>query len=298
MIFSMENCTLCPRNCGVDRTKSLGFCGVGDKIKVARAMLHKWEEPVISGKNGSGTVFFSGCNLKCCFCQNAKISKECVGKELSINELADLFLQLQDMGAENINLVTAGHYLLQIINALDIAKPKLHIPIVYNTGSYEKVEAIKMLDGYIDIYLPDLKYVNSQMSNKYSNAPDYFEVAINAIKEMKRQVGKNVFDEQGMMKNGIIIRHLIMPMGYKDSIEVLTSIADEFPLDEILVSIMSQYTPQGESKYKELNRKIYTIEYEKVIAKANELKIKGFMQERTSAKSDFTPEFSDKEILF
>ncbi|MEG1151313.1 MAG: radical SAM protein [Oscillospiraceae bacterium] len=298
MIFSMENCTLCPKNCGVDRTKSLGFCGVGDKIKVARAMLHKWEEPVISGKNGSGTVFFSGCNLKCCFCQNAKISKECVGKELSINELADLFLQLQDMGAENINLVTAGHYLLQIINALDIAKPKLHIPIVYNTGSYEKVEAIKMLDGYIDIYLPDLKYVNSQMSNKYSNAPDYFEVAINAIKEMKRQVGKNVFDEQGMMKNGIIIRHLIMPMGYKDSIEVLTSIADEFPLDEILVSIMSQYTPQGESKYKELNRKIYTIEYEKVIAKANELKIKGFMQERTSAKSDFTPEFSDKEILF
>ncbi|MEF9983213.1 MAG: radical SAM protein [Oscillospiraceae bacterium] len=298
MIFSMENCTLCPRNCGVDRTKSLGFCGIGDKIKVARAMLHKWEEPVISGKNGSGTVFFSGCNLKCCFCQNAKISKECVGKELGINELADLFLQLQDMGAENINLVTAGHYLLQIINALDIAKPKLHIPIVYNTGSYEKVEAIKMLDGYIDIYLPDLKYVNSQMSNKYSNAPDYFEVAINAIKEMKRQVGKNVFDEQGMMKNGIIIRHLIMPMGYKDSIEVLTSIADEFPLDEILVSIMSQYTPQGESKYKELNRKIYTIEYEKVIAKANELKIKGFMQERTSAKSDFTPEFSDKAILF
>ena len=294
----MKECRLCPRNCGVDRTKAVGFCGVGEKIKVARAMLHHWEEPPISGEMGSGAVFFSGCNLKCCFCQNKEISCEHIGKEISIDELAGLFLKLQEMGAENINLVTAGHYVPQVIYALKIAKPQLNIPIVYNTSSYEKTETLKMLEGYVDVYLPDFKYVSSQMGKKYSNAPDYFEVASKAIKEMHRQVGNNVYDDRGMLKKGMIIRHLIMPGGYKDSFEVLKYISDSFDTEKILVSVMSQYTSQGVSEYKELNRRLYTMEYQKVLDLAEKLNINGFMQDKESAKPDFTPEFTSQNILF
>ncbi len=294
----MKECRLCPRNCGADRTKSTGFCGVGEKIKVARAMLHQWEEPPISGEKGSGAIFFSGCNLKCCFCQNKTISKEHLGKEITEKELAELFLKLQDMGAENINLVTAGHYVPQVIEALKIAKPKLNIPVVYNTSSYEKSETLKMLEGYVDVYLPDLKYVSSEMGQKYSHAPDYFSVASKAVKEMKRQVGDNVYDDRGMLKKGIIIRHLIMPGGYKDSIDVLKYISENYDTEKILVSIMSQYTPQGISEYKELNRKLFTMECQKVMDCADKFKINGFMQDKESAKSEFTPEFTSNNILF
>lgn len=298
MSDNMKNCRICPRNCGADRTSATGFCGVGEKIKVARAMLHMWEEPVISGTNGSGAVFFSGCNLKCCFCQNGKISSECVGKELSILELSDLFLKLQDMGAENINLVTGAQFVPQIIEALDIAKPKLEIPVVYNSSGYEKVETLKLLKGYIDIYLPDFKFVSSELSQKYCNAPNYAEVVIKALKEMKVQVGENVFDDKGMLKKGVIIRHLIMPMCSDDSIKVINSIHELFPQNDVMVSIMSQYTPQGTNNYKELHRRIYSIEYGKVMKEVMKLGINGFTQERSSAKKEFTPGFANDNILF
>lgn len=298
MLNLMKECRICPRNCGADRTKSAGFCGVGEKVKVARAMLHHWEEPVISGERGSGAVFFSGCNLKCCFCQNEEISREHLGREISIDELSEIFLKLRDMGAENINLVTGSHYVPQIVKALENVKDKLGIPVVYNTGSYEKPETLKMLEGLVDVYLPDLKYMSGELGKKYSNAGDYFTVATNAIAEMKRQVGDNVYDERGMLKKGIIIRHLIMPGSYKDSIEVLRYISENYDTTKIAVSVMSQYTPHGVSEYKELNRKIFTMEYQRVMDSAEKFGIEGFMQDRTSAKSEFTPEFSDKEILF
>ncbi|HAN43941.1 MAG TPA: radical SAM protein [Ruminococcaceae bacterium] len=290
--MSVANCTLCPRQCGSDRTNSPGYCGGGENIRLARAALHFWEEPCISGKNGSGTVFFSGCQLKCCFCQNYKISAENFGKEVAAERLAEIFLELQAQNASNINLVSPTHYAGKIIQALDIAKPKLKIPVVYNSSGYENIQTLKMLEGYVDVYLPDIKYMDSQMSKKYSNAENYFEYASKAVLEMFRQVGKAVFDENGLIKRGLIIRHLVLPKGADDTLKIIDWISNNLPKEDILLSLMSQYTPCYKSElYPEINRKISTYEYNKTVKKADELGFKGYAQQKSSAKEEYTPPF-------
>ena len=292
MVMSYENCTLCPRQCHADRRKKFGFCRSGDTVRAARAALHMWEEPCISGGNGSGTVFFSGCVLKCCFCQNYKISAENYGKELSVSELADVFLRLADEGADNINLVNPTHFLPSIISALEIAKKKISLPVIYNSGGYERTETIRELDGLIDVYLPDIKYFSSEISSEYSAAPDYFEYAVPAVREMFRQTGKIQLDESGLIQKGLIIRHLVLPTHRHDSFRVLDEIAKNFPADEIFISLMSQYTPFYKScEHKEINRRISTFEYNSVCDHAVRLGFDGFMQERSSAKEEYTPEF-------
>lgn len=289
----IENCQLCPRKCKKNREKEIGFCGGGRNIKIARAALHHWEEPCISGKNGSGTVFFSGCCLQCCFCQNYQISAENFGQEISIERLSEIFLELQDQGAHNINLVNPTHYVPWIIKAIELARPKLKLPIVYNSGGYETLETLSMLNGYIDIYLPDLKYFDSNRSKRYSKASDYFSIATKAIIEMQNQVGKPQLDKQGIMQNGMIIRHMVMPKGYQDSIAVIEWIATHFKPDEIMISLMSQYTPFYKSnEYPEINRRIFSYEYHKVLDKVNEYQLNGFLQEKSSAKEEFTPSFA------
>ena len=301
MVFNdnvLENCTLCPRECGADRYKSKGFCGEGSDVRIARAELHHWEEPCISGKNGSGTVFFSGCSLKCCFCQNYEISSENKGFALTERQLADTFLMLQDKGAENINLVNPTHFVVQIINALDLCKNKLKIPIIYNCGGYEKVDTIKKLRGYVDIFLPDLKYFDSDISKKYSKAEDYFEVTSKAIKAMIEITGKPIFDDNNMLKKGVVVRHLVLPNCRHDSIKLMNWLGDNFKSDEILVSLMSQYTPVYKAKnFAEINRRTSTFEYNSVCDALNQYDFNGYCQQRTSADKDFIPEFFD-ELYF
>ncbi len=256
---------------------------------VARAGLHFFEEPCISGKEGSGAIFFSGCSLRCEFCQNKIISAEHFGKEISIKRLAEIFYELEQQGANNINLVTATHYSFAVIEALKIYKPK--IPIVYNCGGYEKPETLKALEGYIDIYLPDFKYYSSELAEKFSSTPDYFEVAKEAIKEMFRQTGKPVFNEKGIMQKGTIIRHLVLPSHTDDSIKILDTIKNEFP-DYAMVSLMRQYTPYSKSKFRELNRKLTSYEYDKVSEYMIDLGIiNGYMQDKDSARTLYTPDF-------
>ena len=289
----LKQCTLCPRSCKADRTINPGFCGCGDKIKVALAALHCWEEPCISGTNGSGTVFFSGCQLKCCFCQNYKISAENFGKEISEERLSEIFLELQEKNAHNINLVSPTPYIPFIIKALDTVKDKLKIPVIFNSGGYEKVQTLKMLEGYVDVYLPDLKYMDSNMSKKYSSAEDYFEAASKAIEEMFRQTGKIVFDHNGIIQKGTIIRHLVLPKGRKDSINIIDWTDKKFQSGDIYLSLMSQYTPYNFIEdFPELNRRISTFEYNSVIEEAMKRNIKGFMQEKSSAKEEYTPDFN------
>ncbi len=284
-------CNLCPRECDVDRSLKLGFCGATNEIKIARASLHHWEEPCISGSNGSGTIFFSCCTLKCCFCQNYKISCENFGKEISVEKLADIMLSLEQKGAHNINLVTATHYADKVIRALDLCRHKLKIPIVFNCGGYEKVDTIKMLDGYIDVFLPDLKYFDDSIAIKYSSAPNYFTISTSAILQMFKQTGKYKI-EDNLIKSGVIIRHLVLPTHRKDSLKVLDWITQNFNTDDILISLMSQYTPYRENKnFEELNRRISTFEYNNVVDQALTLGLKGFMQERSSAKEEYTPDF-------
>lgn len=278
----------------VDRKYQVGFCKAKDKIKIARASLHMWEEPCISGENGSGTVFFSFCPLKCVFCQNYELSYKNVGREISVEELADTFLELQSQKAHNINLVTPTHYVPQIIEALKHARKKgLNIPIVYNTSGYETVDTIKMLNGYVDIYLPDFKYYSNELANKYSKAPNYFEIATDALKEMFKQVGKFEFDKDGMMKKGMIVRHLILPGQISDSKNVISHVYELFG-DEIYISIMNQYTPLSYVKdYPELNRKITEEEYDEIVDFALSLGIENaFIQEGDTAKESFIPDFS------
>lgn len=292
MDYDLTECRLCPRNCGADRTTGIGFCGGGVMARVAKAYLHMWEEPCISGKNGSGTVFFSGCSLKCIFCQNYKISAENFGREVTSQRLGEIFLEQQDRGAHNINLVSPTHYVPQIINALDSVKDRLRIPVVYNSGGYEKTETLKMLDGYVDIYLPDFKYYDNSIAEKYSAAPDYFETVTSAIDEMFRQVGKYNIGENGLMRKGMIIRHLTLPTHRFDSVKVLEEIKRRYGTENVLLSLMSQYTPFYESsRYKELTRRISTFEYSFVADKAAELGFDGFMQEKSSAKEEYTPDF-------
>lgn len=263
---------------------------MGDEITAAKAYLHRFEEPPISGDRGSGTVFFSGCNLACVFCQNAEISHRRFGREITPKRLADIFYELEDKGAHNINLVTPSHFTHGIIRALDIAKPRLKIPVVFNSSGYEKIRTLKLWEGYVDIYLPDLKYVSPELSEKYSKAADYFKHTAEAILEMRRQVGDLQFDENGILKSGLIIRHLILPGCYKDSLSALKWISENIR-GEFLVSIMNQYTPNQNVSGTKLDRRVSTFEYKKVLRFAEQLGLKGFSQEREAAKSIYTPLF-------
>jgi len=286
-------CNICPRKCNIDRSVKKGFCRVSDTVKVARASLHMWEEPCISAKVGSGAVFFSGCNMRCVFCQNKEISLGSVGKEITVERLAEIFLELQGKKAANINLVTPTHYTKQITEAIDIARKNgLVLPIIYNTSSYETVENIRSLDGYIDVYLPDFKYFDDNLSVKFSQASNYHAVALRAIEEMVRQVGECRFDADGIINKGVIVRHLILPGHTQDSIKVLEELHDRFS-DRIYISVMSQYTPvHNQEKYTELNRKLTKREYDKVLNKAVDIGIvNGFIQEGKTAQSSFIPQF-------
>lgn len=289
-----KNCSICPRNCRIDRTKGqIGYCQSGHEIKAALASVHMWEEPPISGSCGSGTIFFSGCNLRCVFCQNYTISSENSGKTISTERLSEIMLEQQARGVHNINLVTATHFIPSIIKAVQKAKNNgLKIPIVYNTGGYEKVESIKMLEGTVDIYLPDIKYFSSELSLKYSGASDYFDYASEAVLEMYHQTGNNIYDDNGIMKSGVIIRHMIMPSHKEDSYKVLDWIRDNIGT-EACVSLLSQYTPAyNAEKYKEINRKLMSLEYTRVIEHFFDIGLKnGFMQEKSSAESKYTPIF-------
>lgn len=285
----MEGCTLCPRMCGVDRNKTTGYCSGGSLVKAARAAKHMWEEPCISGTKGSGTVFFSGCTLGCVFCQNREISRGGVGKELTVEQLAEAFRRLESQGVHNLNLVTPTHFTPQILQALEIAKPG--VPVVMNCGGYERVETLKQWEGKIDVYLPDLKYFSPELSRKYSAAPNYFDVASKAILEMHRQQPKLVW-EGDLLKKGLIVRHLVLPGCWKDSLALLDFLDKNLPKDSFLLSLMSQYTPTAAcAVYSEINRRVTTYEYRKVADRAAELGFSGFAQDRRSAKEEYTPPF-------
>ena len=286
-------CSICPRHCNVDRSVNLGFCQSPDNFRVARAALHFWEEPCISGKEGSGTVFFSGCNLKCVFCQNNEISAENKGVEISDDKLISIFENLISQGANNINLVNPTHYAKRLAKVL--GRWKSPVPIVYNSSGYEEVETLKALDGLIDIYLPDLKYIRAEKAMRYSKAADYFEKASAALLEMRRQV-EDKFDGD-IMKSGMIIRHLILPQNTNSSIAVLDFIKSNFP--NTFVSLMAQYTPCGDlSEFPEVNRKITKREYEKVVNYAFDNSFdKLFIQELSSADKSFIPKFDFTGVL-
>ena len=285
----MDGCTLCPRMCGVDRNHGVGYCGSGSLAKAARAAKHHWEEPCISGTEGSGTVFFSGCTLGCVFCQNREISRGGAGKELTTQQLAAAFSRLEKQGVHNLNLVTPTHFTPQILQALDMAKPQ--VPIVMNCGGYERVETLKQWEGTIDVYLPDLKYFSHEPSKKYSAAPDYFTVASKAVLEMHRQQPKLVW-EGDLLKKGLIVRHLVLPGCWRDSLTLLDFLDQNLPKDSFLLSLMSQYTPTSAcAAYPEINRRVTTYEYRKVADRAAELGFSGFAQDRRSAKEEYTPPF-------
>lgn len=286
-------CSICPRHCNVDRSVNLGFCQSPDNFRVARAALHFWEESCISGKEGSGTVFFSGCNLKCVFCQNNEISAENKGVEISDDKLISIFENLISQGANNINLVNPTHYAKRLAKVL--SRWKSPVPIVYNSSGYEEVETLKALDGLIDIYLPDLKYIRAEKAMRYSKAADYFEKASVALLEMRRQV-EDKFDGD-IMKSGMIIRHLILPQNTNSSIAVLDFIKSNFP--NTFVSLMAQYTPCGDlSEFPEINRKITKREYEKVVNYAFDNSFdKLFIQELSSADKSFIPKFDFTGVL-
>lgn len=290
-----KNCNLCPRNCNINREKEHGYCHANNKLKIARAALHYYEEPCISGTNGSGAIFFTYCNLKCIFCQNYEISTKNIGKEISIEKLSDICLNLQKEGANNINLVTPTHYIPLIKEALLKAKNKgLTIPIIYNTSGYEKVSSLKLLEGLIDIYIPDLKYKSEILGKKYSNAPDYFDITTKAIKEMYRQVGKPKFSKEGIMQKGLIVRHLAIPENEKDSKEILSYLYNTYK-NNIYISLMNQYTPIKKTKYNELNRKLSKKEYYNLIDYAISLGIENcFVQEEGTQKKSFIPDFKNQ----
>ncbi len=287
------SCQLCPRNCKVNRNLTAGYCGCFSAIRAARAALHFWEEPCISGVRGSGAIFFSGCTLKCCFCQNHTISRGGIGKELSSQQLSEIFLSLQEQGAHNLNLVTATQFLPQILPALDAVKNRLTIPVVYNSSGYEKPETIALLKDYVDIWLPDLKYYDSALSLRYSKARDYFTFASRAIQTMVQQCPAPVFDKEGLLQKGVLIRHMVLPGCREDSFKLLAWLKESLPENSFLLSLLSQYTPSYKSsEYPEINRRVTTYEYRKVVDKAIALGLtNGFMQERTSAKSSYTPSF-------
>lgn len=295
----LESCTLCPRECKVNRNKGQkGYCRQSNEIMAARAALHMWEEPCISGERGSGTVFFSGCAMQCVFCQNHTIAAAETGKIITVERLAEIFLELQEKNAANINLVTAGHFIPQIIDAIKTARSHgLSIPIVYNTSSYEKAETIAMLDGYVDIYLPDFKYWDEAIAKRYSNAPDYRFYAQKAIEEMVRQTGECCFDEDGYLTKGVVVRHLVLPGYTEDSKKIIRYLHETYG-DTIYISIMNQYTPLPYvENYPEINRKISEEEYDSVVDDAIEAGVEnGFIQEDETATESFIPQFDCEGI--
>ena len=287
------NCSLCIRNCNIDRNTSLGFCNANNNIKIAKYMLYFYEEPCISGTYGSGTIFFSNCNLRCIYCQNYEISLEEYGKEISVEEFASICLELQNMGAHNINLVTPGHFALKVKEGIILAKEQgLAIPIVYNTNSYENVETIKKLDGVVDIYLPDFKYYNDNLAIKYSSAPGYCSNAKKVIDEMYRQVGRPKFKDE-IMQKGVIVRHLMLPTLTQDSKKIIKYLYDTYK-NNIYISIMNQYTPMKHFDDDILNRIITKEEYDSIIDYAYDLGIRNcFVQEDETAKKSFIPNFKE-----
>ncbi len=345
-----EDCTLCPRACHADRRTGTGFCGAGAKLKLAKAMLHQWEEPCIAGKSGSGAIFFSGCTLKCIYCQNYDISHEGFGKEISEDRLKAIIYELQSQGAETVEFITASQYIPTLAAILEEVKQDISVPTVFNCGGYESVESLRMLDGLIDIYLPDVKYYSDELAVRLSNAPHYHETALMAVMEMIRQVGapqyaldadkyaaracegrteetenlkqpplraesittepkmknKNkipaaqvtaedapaVNDDAGILQKGVIVRHLVLPGCRQDSIRLLETLAAKLGSKNFLISLMSQYTPFYKAKdIKELNRRVTSFEYDSVLRRAEELGLEGFMQEKSSAKEEYTPSF-------
>ena len=294
-MHELENCNVCPHRCGVNRMNGkTGRCKATDKVKVALASIHNFEEPCISGKNGSGTVFFSNCNLNCVFCQNYEISQLGKGKEISIEELADIFIKQQNKNVHNINLVTPTIYIYQIIEAIKLARDKgLKIPIVYNSNGYENVEALKHLKGYIDIYLPDLKYSNNEIAYKYSNIKNYYENAVQAIKEMYNQVGTPIIDENGIMKKGLMIRHLVLPNQLQNSKDVLKWINDNMD-KKVFVSVMAQYFPTYKAKhFPEISRKLTKEEYNEIEQYLYSLDLEnGYIQELGEHEEEYVPDFS------
>lgn len=290
----MEECRICPRNCAVNRCGGkVGFCGETDQIRIARAALHFWEEPFISGKKGSGAIFFSGCNLKCIYCQNAEIALSAKGKAISVGELAGIMLDLQEQGAHNINLVTASHVVIQVREALISARKKgLHIPVVYNSSAYESVETIRLLEGLVDIYLPDYKYMDATLAANYSHAPDYPHVAAMAIAEMFRQTGAPLYDEAGMLLRGVVVRHLVLPFGVRNAKAVLDYLRETYG-KMILISVMNQFTPVRKTDaYPHLNRRVTKREYENVLSYVIEHGMENvYFQEGETAKESFIPEF-------
>lgn len=282
-------CNQCPRKCNIDRDLSFGVCGVGSAYRVARAALHYWEEPCISGEKGSGTVFFSGCGLKCVYCQNYKVSAECFGKEITEDRLIEIFKELEDRGANNINLVSPSHYSVQLAETLSKYKPS--IPVVYNTGGYDSVESLRLLDGLVDIYLTDIKYVSPSVSQKYSKAANYFEVCSAAVKEMRRQQEKDVF-ENGLMKKGMIIRHLVLPGNVSQGMKMLDWVKDNLSTDTY-IGLMGQYMPCAKAdEYPVINRKISQREYDIVLSHAEKLGFENvYIQELASSSEEFVPDF-------
>lgn len=285
----MYICNQCPRKCNIDRDSKTGICGVNSEYKIARAALHYWEEPCISGEKGSGTVFFSGCSLKCVFCQNSVISDGCFGKEISEERLIEIFKEFEDSGADNINLVSPTQYALQLADTLSKYKPG--IPVVYNTGGYDSVESLKALDGLIDIYLTDMKYVSPSVSKKYSRAKNYFEVCSKAVLEMRRQQTEDIF-ENGLMKKGMIIRHLVLPGNISQGMKMLDWV-DENLSNQTIISLMGQYMPCAKAAdYPTINRKISKREYDTVILHAEKLGFENvYIQELDSSSQEYIPDF-------
>lgn len=297
----LQNCTICPRKCGIDRTKSAGYCGASDQIEVSKVMLHRWEEPCISGTDesrGSGAVFFTHCPLGCVYCQNRDISRRsCVGTVYTVSGLAEVFLQLQRDGAYNINLVSPTQYTPQIIEAVRLAKAdRLTLPVVWNTGGYELPETVELLRGTVDVFLTDFKYASPETAKLYSAAEDYPATAAQSLAKMYELTGACEFDDAGMMTRGIIVRHLILPGHRADSVAVLRKIAETVPVGNIRLSLMAQYTPEflpedPVEKYKKIRRRITSFEYSAVLDESERLGFEGYSQERTSATKKYTPDF-------
>lgn len=292
----MEKCNICPKNCNIDRKSSRGFCKMPDKIFVAKHMLHKWEEPCISGKGGAGAIFLSGCNLKCVYCQNKAISRGATGKEYDTNELLSIIHSLAEDGAECIEFVTPTHYTRALVPILREARKSIDLPFVWNSGGYESTETLRSLEGLIDIYMPDVKYFSGELSGAYSNAEDYFPVASDAICEMLRQVGAPQYNENGMLERGVIMRHLVLPGCREDSISLLTEISKKISPKSVILSLMSQYTPDfydiADGGYKNLTRRLTTYEYSSVLRAAESLGFDGYFQGRESATAAYTPNFN------
>ncbi len=294
----LEKCEICPHECKINRNQGrVGRCKATDKVRIALYSIHHFEEPCISGENGSGTIFFSNCNLNCVYCQNYEISQLGKGKDISIDELADILLEQQAKGVENINLVTPTSYAVQIIEAIKIAKHRgLKIPIIYNTNAYEKVETLKLLEGYVDVFLPDLKYAQNDLGEKYSNVKNYFDIATKAIQEMIRQVGRPQFNDKGMIQKGVIIRHLVLPNCVENSKRVLSWFKDNVP-KEVYISVMAQYFPTYKAKdINELNRKLTNEEWKQIEDYIDMLKIEnGFIQELGEHEEEYVPKWEFDE---